>query len=318
MARPLRIQYPGAVYHVMNRGGSRQRVFLDKQDYEAFLKTIGEVRDRWAVEVFAYCIMGNHYHVCLRTPEGNLSRVMQHLDGLYTQRFNRLHRRDGALFRGRYKAIVVDKDNYLAQVVRYIHLNPVEAGLVREPESYAWSSHRFYLRRSEVPEWLRIDDVMGEFSSIAQFHEFVLEGNDKALERFYKSGRQSPVLGDEEFRNRLMEKPIRVDREHPRYERAAVRPSVDHVLKTLATRYGLKVEDLMKGKRGKDNEPRKVGMYLAKELCDLKLKEIAAQFGTGSYGTVGWACHGVASRMQADAKFRERVSSIRRICQQKI
>src|SRR5215467_12691466 len=96
-------------------GGSRQRVLLDKQDYEGFLKTIGEVHDRWPVEVFAYRIMGNHYHVCLRTPEGNLSRVMQHLDGLYTQRFNRLHRRDGALFRERYKAIVVDKDSYLAQ-----------------------------------------------------------------------------------------------------------------------------------------------------------------------------------------------------------
>ena len=126
------------------------------------------------------------------------------------------------------------------------------------------------------------------------------------------------MLGDEEFRNGLMEKPIRVDREHPRYERAAVRPSVDQVLKTLAKRYGLKVEDLMKGKRGKDNEPRKVGMYLAKELCDLKLKEIAEQFGTGSYGAVGWACHGVASRMEADAKFRDRVNSIQRICQQKI
>jgi putative transposase len=213
---------------------------------------------------------------------------------------------------------VVDKDNYLAQVVRYIHLNPVEAGLVREPESYAWSSHRFYLRQNEAPEWLRIDDVMGEFSTIAQFHEFVLEGNDNALENFYKNGRQRPVLGNEQFRNGLMEKPVRVDRENPRYERAAVRPSVDQVLKTLAKRYGLKVEDLMKGKRGKDNEPRKVGMYLVKELCDLKLKEIAEHFGAGSYGTVGWACHGVASRMQADANFRDRVSSIRRTCQQKI
>ena len=121
MARPLRIHFPGAVYHAMNRGGSLQRVFLDKQDYEAFLKTMGEVHDRWSVEVFAYCLMGNHYHVCLRTPQGNLSRVMQHLDGLYTQRFNRLHRRDSALFRRRYKAIVVDKDNYLTQVVRRKH-----------------------------------------------------------------------------------------------------------------------------------------------------------------------------------------------------
>ena len=160
--------------------------------------------------------------------------------------------------------------------------------------------------------------MTGEFDTIARFHEFVLEGNDKALENFYNKGRQSPVLGDEEFRNGLMEKPVRVDQEHPRYERAAVRPSVDQVLKTLAKRYGLKVEDVMKGKRGKDNEPRKVGMYLAKELCDMKLKEIAEHFGTASYGTVGWACHGVASRMQADAKFRDRISSIRRIYQQKI
>jgi chromosomal replication initiation ATPase DnaA len=160
--------------------------------------------------------------------------------------------------------------------------------------------------------------VTSEFGTIARFHEFVLEGNDKALENFYNKGRQSPVLGDEEFRNGLMEKPIRIDRGHPRYERTAVKPSIDQVLKTLATRYGLKVEDFMKGKRGKDNEPRKIGMYLAKELCDLKLKEIAEHFGTASYGTVGWACHGVASRMQADAKFRDRVSSIRRICQQKI
>ena len=318
MARPLRIQFPGAVYHVMNRGGSRQRVFLDKQDHDGFLKTIGEVHDRWAVEVFAYCIMGNHYHVCLRTPEGNLPRVMQHLDGLYTQRFNRRHHRDGALFRGRYKATVVDKDNYLAQVVRYIHLNPVEAGLVRGPESYARSSHRFYLRPNQAPQWLQTDEVKGEFSSTAQFHEFVLEGNDKALVDFYKKGRRSPVLGGEAFRNGLMERPVRIDREHPRYERAAVRPSVDQVLKALSKRYGIGIEDLIKGRRGRDNEARRVGMYLAKELCDMKLTEIAGQFGAGSYGTVGWACHGVATRIEADAKFRERVSSIRRICQQKI
>jgi putative transposase len=318
MARPLRIQYPGAIYHVMNRGGSRQKVFLEKQDFGAFLKTVREIHDRWGVELFAYCLMGNHYHVCLRTPEGNLSRVMRHLDGLYTQRFNRIHHRDGALFRGRYKALVVDKDAYLTQVVRYIHLNPVEVGLVREPQAYGWSSHRFYLRPKQAPNWLRIEEVMGEFKSITAFHEFVLEGNEETLEEFYKKGRQSPVLGDEEFRERLMGKPVGVDREHPRHERAAVRPSVDKVLKTLAKIYGVKVQDLMKGKRGKDNEARKVGMYLVKELCDLRLREIAERFGTGSYGAVGWACHGVMSRMESDPRFRERVGTIQRTCQQKI
>jgi putative transposase len=184
----------------------------------------------------------------MRTPEGNLTRVMQHLDGLYTQRFNRLHHRDGALFRGRYKAIVVDKDNYLVQVVRYIHLNRLEAGLVRDRSRMRGAATDYNLRRTELPKWLRIGDVMGEFSSIAKFHEFVPKGNDNALENFYNKGRQSPVRRDEEFRNGLMEKPICVDREHPRYERAAVRPSVDQVLKTLAKRYGLKVEDLMRGK----------------------------------------------------------------------
>jgi len=318
MARPLRIQYPGAVYHVMNRGGSRQKIFLDKEDYEAFLKTVREIHERWGVELFAYCLMGNHYHICLRTPEGNLSRVMRHLDGLYTQRFNRMHRRDGALLRGRYKAIVVDKDSYLAQVVRYIHLNPLEAGLVREPQAYVWSSHRFYLRPKEAPKWLRPEEVMGEFASITAFHGFVLEGNEQALEEFYKKVRQSPVLGDEEFRQRLIEKPLRVDREHPRHERAAVRPSVDKVLKALAKIYRVKVKDLLTAKRGKQNEARKVGMYLIKELCDLRLQEIAERFGTGSYGAVGWACHGVTSRMESDATFRDRVGSVRQSCQQKI
>jgi len=318
MARPLRIQYPGAVYHVMNRGGSRQKIFIEKQDYEAFLKTIGEIHERWGVELFAYCLMGNHYHICLRTPEGNLSRVMRHLDGLYTQRFNRIHRRDGALLRGRYRAIVVDEDAYMAQVVRYIHLNPLAAGLVGEPQGYGWSSHRFYLRPKEAPKWLQIEEVMGEFASITAFHGFVVEGNEQALEEFYKKGRQSPVLGDEEFRQRLIEKPLRVDREHPRHERAAVRPSVDKVLKALAKIYRVKVKDLLTAKRGKQNEARKVGMYLIKELCDLRLQEIAERFGTGSYGAVGWACHGVTSRMESDATFRDRVGSVRQSCQQKI
>lgn len=318
MARPLRIQYPGAVYHVMNRGSSRQKIFLENRDYEAFLHTLAELHHRWGVEVFAYCLMGNHYHVCLRTPEGNLSRVMRHLDGLYTQRFNRRHRRDGALFRGRYNALVLDKDNYLSQVVRYIHLNPVEAGLAREPKSYRWSSHRWYLRPKAIPQWLRIEEVMADFDNTAQFHEFVLEGNEQALENFYKTERKGPVLGGEEFCERVREESIRTDREHPRYEKAAVRPSVDRVLRILAKTYGIRPDDLLRGRRGKDNEPRRVGMYLVKELCDLKLQEIAEQFGTGSYGAVGWACHGIAARMNSDARFRDRVESIRRNCQQKI
>src|SRR5881296_3396831 len=129
MARPLRIQFPSAVYHVMNRGTARQVTFLSDEDYGECLKTLSEAHSLWGIEVFADCLMRNHYHVCLRTPKGNLARVMRHVDGLYTQRFNRRHGRDGTLFRGRYKAILVDANEYLTAVVRYIHLNPVEVGI---------------------------------------------------------------------------------------------------------------------------------------------------------------------------------------------
>jgi putative transposase len=159
MARPLRIQYEEAVYHVMNRGTGRRPTFIGEVDHGAFLDMLAEAHRIWAIEVFGYCLMRNHYHVCLRTPKGNLARVMRHVDGLYTQRFNRRHRREGALFRGRYRAIVVDRDEYLSAVVRYIHLNPVEAGIVKTPEDYRWSSHWEYLRARGAPKWSLGDQI---------------------------------------------------------------------------------------------------------------------------------------------------------------
>jgi putative transposase len=168
MSRSLRIEFPGAVYHVMNRGAARQPTFVEDGDYQSFLDTLAEAHRLWGIEVFAYSLMRDHYHVCLRTPKGNLSRVMRHVDGLYTQRFNRRHRRDGALFRGRYKAIVVDTDEYLAAVVRYIHLNAVEAGIVEMPEDYRWASHRHYLQAKGAPGWLNtveaVEQIGGERS----------------------------------------------------------------------------------------------------------------------------------------------------------
>ena len=165
MSRPLRIQFPQAVYHVMNRGRARQPTFIDDADYQAFLDTLGEAHRLWGIEVFGYSLMGNHYHLCLRTPKGNLSRVMRHVDGLYTQRFNRHHRRDGTLFRGRYKAILVDADEYLAAVVRYIHLNAVEAGLARMPEDYRWASHRYYVQAKGFPVWLERAQALEQISA---------------------------------------------------------------------------------------------------------------------------------------------------------
>ena len=310
MARPLRIQYPGAVYHVMNRGLSRQLVFRDAHDYRALLAVLAETHDLWGVEVLAYCLMPNHYHLCLRTPEGNLSRVMRHVNSVYTQRFNRSHRRDGPIFRGRYKSILIDVETYLAAVIRYVHLNPVKAKMVKAPEQYVWSSHGQYVRPQSAFPWLAVDEVIQEYGSSHMFHEFVLSGNEGEVEAFYGAGRQSPILGTDRFQAKVVKNVRAFSREHPRYERKLARPSVKQVEKVVAKEFGVPVSVLCHGRRGVPNDARKAAMYLVKRLCDLTLQDTARELGVSSYGVVGWACTQVKSKIQQDARFRRRVAQV--------
>ncbi len=128
---------------------------------------------------------------------------MPHVDGIYTQRFNRRHRRDGTLFRGRYKGILVDGDEYLAAVVRYIHLNAVEAGIVTVPEDYRWASHRYYLQAKGAPSWLNTAEALAQIGGRQAFHEYVLSGNEESLQHYYEAQRQSPILGSERFIERV-------------------------------------------------------------------------------------------------------------------
>ena len=149
MSRPLRIECPGAWYHIMNRGRRAENVFLDKEDYEWFLELLKDSSEMWNVRTAACCLMPNHYHMLIQTLDANLSRFMRHVNGVYTQRFNRFHGCDGHLFRGRFKSILVDKDAYLLQLVRYIHRNPLEAGIVDKLDGYEWSSHKGYISRAK-------------------------------------------------------------------------------------------------------------------------------------------------------------------------
>ncbi len=319
MSRPLRIEFPGAVYHVMNRGSAYQKIFIDSKDKELFLRTLSETHMLWGIEVFAYCLMDNHYHICLRTPEGKLSRVMKHLNGLYTQRFNKIHGRDGTLFRGRYKAILIDADEYLTSVVRYIHLNPVEARCVKKPQNYRWSSHRAYFETKEATKWLNVQEVLSRFADAGAYQEFILSGNAGRINDFYGSGRQGSVLGGERFLDRIRSRTGKLSLEYPRHERLLIRPSADRVVGLVADTYGVAREDVIKGCRGKENEARKVAMYLVKRSCDLTLQEIAERFGVGSYGAVGWACHAIRSKTATNRRFKKKVECIEKdIYQQKI
>jgi REP element-mobilizing transposase RayT len=310
MSRPLRIQFPDAVFHVMNRGAARRATFSGEADYQAFLDTVAEASGLWGIEVFAYCLMGNHYHLCLRTPRGNLSRVMRHLDGIYTQRFNRRHGRDGPLFRGRYKAILVEESEYLAAVIRYIHLNAVDAGIVKMPEDYRWASHRYYRQTKGAPSWLNTTEGVEQIGGRQAFHEFVLSGNEQALKRYYEAKRQSPILGSEEFIERIRQRGAVGMREHARYERRVVQTAPERVIEEVARQYKVAREEIFRGIRGRENEARKVAMYVVKRCCDRTLAEMAEYFKVGNYSAVGWSCRAIESKMAREKKLRDRIEKI--------
>jgi len=161
MSRPLRIEFPGAVYHVTSRGDRREPVYRDAEDRRLQLHVLAQAGERFDAQVLAYCLMGNHYHLVLHTRQGNLSRLMRHLNGVYTQRFNRRHGLAGHLFQGRFKAILVDRDAYLLTLCRYVERNPVAAGLVAVPQAWPWSSCRAHLGLEPTPPWLDTDGLHG-------------------------------------------------------------------------------------------------------------------------------------------------------------
>jgi putative transposase len=209
MARPLRILYPNAWYHVMNRGGAHALIFHDSDDYQYFLDLLLQTNHRFRFEIHAYCLMPNHYHILVRTPLANLDRGMQRLDGLYTQYYNKKYHRDGSLFRGRYKSILVDAKNYLLRISRYIHLNPVRANLVKHPRNYNWSSYTFYSTSAAVPDWFYTKEVLSCFGTTQQKNKyalFVLEKTDIELETFYCKVRLLPILGSDPFYKQMVEK----------------------------------------------------------------------------------------------------------------
>jgi hypothetical protein len=255
--------------------------------------------------------METHYHLALETPQGNLQRVMRHIDGVYTQRFNRLHQRNGPLFRGRYKAILIDADVYLVAVTRYVHLNPVEAGKADDPKNYPWSSHRYYLRPRGAPRWLDLGKVLSRYRNPAAFHEFVLSGNEEALRKFYARKRRPPILGNEGFIPRIKADGFSLSEEHLGYETAIFQPSVQYVVRAVAEICGVSEDKILQGQRGQRNEARQLAMYLTRELCGLTLKETAEVFSLGSYGSVGGACSVIERRIKSDRKLLGRVEQIR-------
>jgi REP element-mobilizing transposase RayT len=208
MVRPLRIEYPGAVYHVTSRGDRREPIAKDDTDRAMFLEVLGQALQRFDAQAWGYCLMGNHYHLVLHTREANLSRLMRQINGVYTQTFNRRHGLTGHLFQGRFKAILVDSDSYLLEVCRYVDLNPVRAQMVKRPDAYSWSSYRALAGMASCAPWLDAQPLYAQLApgksaakAAAQYAEFVAQGHGVAL--WDTALQQQIYLGDDAFIARM-------------------------------------------------------------------------------------------------------------------
>jgi putative transposase len=206
------------------------------------------------------------------------------------------------------KAILVDADEYLATVIRYIHLNAVEAGVVKMPEDYRWASHRYYVQAKGAPGWLDTGPALEQVGGRQAFHEFVLSGNEESLKQYYEAKRQSPILGSEAFIERVRHP--RAAREHPRYERRVLEVEPERVINEVMRHYKVAREEIFRGTRGRENEARKVALYLVKRCCDRTLPEMAEYFGIGNYSTVSWNCRAIEAQMAKERKLRDRIERI--------
>jgi putative transposase len=218
MARPLRIEFPGAVYHVTSRGDRREPIFVDDSDRAALLDVAGHSLERFDAQMLAYCLMGNHYHFVIHTRRPNLSQLMRQINGVYTQAFNRRHAKVGHLFQGRFKAILVDRENYLFDLCRYVELNPVRAKILAHPGDWPWSSyaaHAGLVGLDQCPDWLDVAGLhgflLGRAPQSAADHRRAAQRYAKLVAdapdvRLWDEGlRQQIYLGDEAFVERMQE-----------------------------------------------------------------------------------------------------------------
>lgn len=297
MARKLRIEYPGAIYHVMNRGDRREAIFHDDKDRELFLATLEEACAKADWQVQTYCLMGNHFHLVVETPQGNLVAGMKWFLGTYTARFNRRHKLFGHLFSGRYKALIVDaaSPGYLRTVCEYVHLNPVRAKLLRPEEplrGYRWSSYPAYLEHpARRPAWLRVERVLGEMGipkdsapGRKQFERVMEERRHQDSPEVYGRIRRGWCWGEEAFRKELLAQ-VEARRGASHYGtelRESATDMAERLVRDGLAKLGWTEAELAARKKG-DKSKMNLALRLRAETT-MPLKWIAArlQMGTGA------------------------------------
>lgn len=316
MARPLRIEFENCMYHITSRGIEKNIIFKRVTDRKRFLEYLEEDLYRFNVYLYAYVLMDNHYHLFIQTTKPNLSHFMHNLNTAYSVYFNKKYHRVGHLFQGRFKAIIVDKDTYLLELIRYIHLNPVKAAMVSLPEEYRWSSYREYIGQREK-KIVKTDWLEGYFgkNGVKKFIRFTNEGIKKEINPF-KNLKASLILGSDAFVDKIRGKIpiIKENKEIPSYK-LLKEISVDEILKDISTYYNVSETDLLKRRKG--NIPRMITIYFIRNLSSLKLKEIAKIFNVSESG-ISRAAQKIKEDMKSSYKIRKDIKEIREIISAKV
>jgi REP element-mobilizing transposase RayT len=298
----------------MNRGRRAERIFNDPNDYTMFIALLKEASESWRIRVSAYCLMPNHYHLLVQTPEANISRSMRHINGVYTQRFNRRHGFDGQLFRGRFKSIVIDADSYLLPLVRYIHRNPIRAKIATL-DDYQWSSHKGYLSKAKKWDWIHKSFVFKYLSENKRdwkqyYRQLMAIEDDGYIARVIEGQKWPSVLGAKDFTDWIKGTfyELRDDTEVPQIRELA--PAPEEIMAAVCDFYGIDPDELAKSKRGVFNEPRDVAFYLMRRMRGEGLKQIGTRFGIQNYSSVSSAIERLKVRMETDRKLKKRAGEL--------
>ena len=303
MGRPVRIQYPGALYHITSRGNERREVFRDDADRKKFLEILKDYHERHSILIHCFVLMGNHYHLVMETVQGNLVKVMHGINGGYTGYFNRKYNRAGHLFQGRYGAIVVDKAHYLLELSRYVHLNPVRAGMVARPEQYRWSSCPGYVSKAKALDWIEYGWVLSRFGDDPAharkgYRTFVHAG---VKESPFKAVYGQVILGPEGFLSEIKRRlPGAVGDGVIARKALSKRVNPERLIRAVAVVFG--VDEASLKKRGWGNRPRGAAIYLIKKYAGLDNREIGAMFGGVHPSTVSKASVRFAAELVRDRR----------------
>lgn len=315
MARSVRIEYEGAFYHVTTRGNERGKIFFTETDYEKMEDYLKEAQGKYGYLLHSYIFMTNHYHLIIETPRSNLHEIMHYINSSYTTYINRKRGRSGHLFQGRYKAILIDKDTYLVELSRYLHLNPVRAGMVARPEEYPHSSYRSYIRK-EKEDIVHRDLILEMISQRHRegqkaYKEYVERAIGEEGEGPFKNLYAGVILGSRTFIKQTLKRLTGelLDKEHIAHKKALkTMHTSDTIIDTLCMHGKITAEEVFRN----NNHWRNTAIYLIKKFTGLPNRQIGERFGNLSYSAVAKAYYRFDVRLKQDASLRKVVEKCSR------